>query len=253
MTDYHIHIGQFNDVYYDALEIFSVIESCSEKTGIDKINYSTTSTCRDDVELEKIEEEIAYAESFKSNILKIQPYFWAIPKYAEQEVSIDSAMKSFNYCGFKLHSGAQFWDFSNNVHKNFLFQLFQYADDHRKIILIHTGDNITCKPNHFEEFIKIAPNAKIILAHSNPISETIKMIKSYENVTCDVSFVKNEDILELKNNVKPEKILFGTDFPITAHFNGISSIKDFNLQYINDCKKLKLLDDWSLIYGKSLS
>lgn len=241
MTDYHVHIGQFHNIYYDALEIFSAIESCHKITGVNKIYYSTTSTCRNDVELTKIEEEIAYAESFKSDILKIQPYYWAIPKYAEQEISIEKTIKSFNYCGFKLHSGGQFWDFKNNKHISFLTELFNYANFNNKIILIHTGDNITCKPNHFENFIKQAPNAKIILAHSNPVEETITMLNYYKNVMCDISFVNRENINKLKNSVTKNKILFGTDYPITAFFNNIFSTELLKKQYIEDCKKLRYL------------
>ena len=57
MCDYHIHIGQFNEIYYDALEIFEIIEKVGSQFGINEIHYSSTSSCRDDVELEKVWEE----------------------------------------------------------------------------------------------------------------------------------------------------------------------------------------------------
>lgn len=242
MIDYHVHIGQFHNCYYDALELFSIIESCSEITGINQIFYSTTSTCRNDVELEKIEEEIAYAESFESEILKIQPYFWAIPKYGEQRVSIEKSMKSFNYCGFKLHPGGQFWDFSNDLHRKFLEDLFEYAEKYEKYILIHTGDNTTCKPNFFEDYIKNTSKAKIILAHSNPLEETIQMLEKYENVYCDTAFVSYENIKKIKINIKEDRILFGTDFPITAFFNDSLTKEQLKNDYIKNCDLLKELE-----------
>ena len=67
MTDHHVHIGQFNEIYYDALKLFALIEKLSEKTKITEIRYSSTSSCRDDAELSKVEEEIEYAENFERN------------------------------------------------------------------------------------------------------------------------------------------------------------------------------------------
>ena len=90
MKDYHVHIGQFNELYYDALEIFDVIES----TGlISEVHYSSTSTCRNDVELIGIEEEIEYAQKYESNFLKVKPYLWYIPKYAKENISVQKTTK----------------------------------------------------------------------------------------------------------------------------------------------------------------
>ena len=64
-TDHHIHIGQFNEVYYDALQVFEILDSLAETTGVTRLCYSSTSSCRDDAELVLVEEEIAYAQSYK--------------------------------------------------------------------------------------------------------------------------------------------------------------------------------------------
>ena len=74
MIDYHVHIGQFNEKYFDAHSIFGLIESTSKKTKITEVYYSSTSSCRDDVEFEKVEEEIFYAQSFSSEKLIVKPY-----------------------------------------------------------------------------------------------------------------------------------------------------------------------------------
>ena len=66
MTDYHIHIGQFNEKYYDDLQIFETIEKLSKKTRITTVYFSSTSSCREDVKLSGIEEEINYAQCFNS-------------------------------------------------------------------------------------------------------------------------------------------------------------------------------------------
>lgn len=67
MTDHHVHIGQFNEVYYDALQVFNAIEESAKQNSVTQVYFSSTSSCRDDAELSKIEEETAYALKFKSS------------------------------------------------------------------------------------------------------------------------------------------------------------------------------------------
>ena len=46
LTDYHVHIGQFNEVYYDALELFELIKIIFRgKNGIYYINYFYIGIC----------------------------------------------------------------------------------------------------------------------------------------------------------------------------------------------------------------
>ena len=219
MTDYHVHIGQFNEVYYDALELFELIESVSEQTKITEIRYSSTSSCRDDVELQGVEEEISYAQSFSSNILTAKPYLWFIPKYAEQHISVESAATSFDYCGIKLHPAGQNWDENNPVHLTALHQIFRYADDHKKSVLIHCGTQKCDLPTRFEPFFAEYQNAQVILAHSNPVRETAEMVNKYKNGFCDTACISQKSLNDLKTKINDtNKILFGSDFPVSHYF-----------------------------------
>ncbi len=219
MIDHHIHIGQFNEVYYDALEIFAVIEKLSSETEITEIRYASTSSCRNDVELSGIEEEIAYAQSFKSNTVKVLPYLWFVPKYAEQGISIESAAKTFDYCGIKLHPAAQNWNEENPVHLKALHQIFRWADDNKKSVLIHCGTQGCDIPTRFEQFFREYTKAMIILAHSNPAAETAKLVNRYSNVFCDTACLETENFKKLKMLVQDNrKILFGSDFPISHYY-----------------------------------
>lgn len=217
MTDHHLHIGQFNEVYYDPLEVFNVIESVSSLTGITEGHYSSTSSCRDDVELSKIEEETKYAERFTSDVLKIRPYLWFVPKYAEESISVKSALESFDYCGIKLHPFAQKWIFDNKKHRKALDDLFEIASIKQNdfSILIHCGFGKECRPSRFEEFFRNYPDANVILAHSNPACETLEMLKKYKNVKCDIACTKSDNIQIVLSSGFKDKVLFGTDFPIT--------------------------------------
>lgn len=242
MKDYHVHIGQFNELYYDALEIFDVIES----TGlISEVHYSSTSTCRNDVELIGIEEEIEYAQKYESNFLKVKPYLWFIPKYAEQRISVESATKSFDYCGIKIHPAGQYWEENNSNHLKALHQIFSWADDNKRYVLIHCGPKNYDLPTRFEQFFKEYKNAKIILAHSNPVFETAQMVNKYDNVFCDTACINKESFEQLKKEINDtKKILFGSDFPINNYWNKLlfNKSKSLSKEYKETCTILKNLN-----------
>lgn len=220
MTDHHVHIGQFNEIYYDALELFELIERLVPKTKITEIHYSSTSSCRDDAELSGVEEEIAYAENFESKILVTKPYLWFIPKYAEQGICVQSATQAFDYCGIKLHPAGQNWDEKNTAHLKSLHQIFAWADDNKKSVLIHCGTLPCDIPTRFERFFAEYSNAKVILAHSNPVKETAEMVNKYPNVFSDTACLSKENLTALRQKVtKKEKILFGSDFPVACYFS----------------------------------
>ncbi len=241
MIDYHIHIGQFNEVYYDAYEVFRAIEFSVPKTKVTEIHYSSTSSCRDDVELCKVEEEIAYSQEFSSKSLCVKPYLWYVPKYAEQNISVKFALKAFDYCGVKLHPFAQNWDFSNSKHKKVLEEIFECCIDNNKAILIHCGKDKSCMPNRFEDFFKNFPDTNVILAHSNPVEETVAILEKYKNVKSDIAYTSKENIQKLMNSKVKEKVLFGTDFPITHYFNNRLFNKKISMQeqYLEDCNRIK--------------
>ena len=101
MTDHHVHIGQFNEIYYDPLQVLDAIETVASQTLITEVHYSSTSSCRDDVVLSKIEEEIFYTQQFRSDVLIAKPYLWFVPKYANENISAKSALQGFDYWSMK--------------------------------------------------------------------------------------------------------------------------------------------------------
>lgn len=242
MKDYHVHIGQFNEIYYDAFNIFNAIESSQI---VSEVYYSSTSTCRNDVELIRIEEEIEYAQKYESNFLKVKPYLWYIPKYSDQNISINSALSSFDYCGIKLHPFAHCWNLHNSKHIKTIEEIFAWAHEKEKQILIHCANNNSCLPTRFEQFFAEYTNAKIILAHSNPVSETAQMVNKYNNVFCDTACIQKESFDQLKKEINnTKKILFGSDFPVNNYFNKLLFNKKMSLskEYTETCKIIKNLN-----------
>ena len=237
MTDYHIHIGQFNEVYYDAHEVFEAIEDAGGKYGVGEVRFSSTSSCRDDVELEKIEEETQYALLY-SGKLKIKPYLWFVPIYAEMGISVFSAAKSFDYCGIKLHPAAQKWDFDNPKHKKYIEEIFEWSAQNKKSVLVHSGTIPEDFPTRFVPFAEQFPASTLILAHSNPAKETAEIVNTHENIFCDTAYIEPDRLEKIFSAVHDKsKILFGTDFPLTHYYNLRLFGKSFSLkeEYAADC------------------
>lgn len=133
---------------------------------------------------------------------------------------MEIAAKSFDYCGIKLHPAAQNWDEENQTHLRALHQIFRWADDNKKCVLIHCGTQKCDIPTRFERFFCQYTNATIILAHSNPVAETAEMVNKYDNVFCDTACLEIENFQQLKSLVHDSrKIRFGSDFPVSHYFS----------------------------------
>ena len=83
------------------------------------------------------------------------------------------------------------------------------------LLLIHCGYDDFENPKLFEAYIAKYQNAKVQLAHCKPAEDTIYMLQKYPNTVCDTAFV-SEDVIEqiIKAGFK-NRILYGTDFPIS--------------------------------------
>ena len=114
----------------------------------------------------------------------------------------------------------------------------KYVEENQKFILIHSGLDKDCNPIRFEQYFKDYPNAKVILAHSNPAKSVCKLVNNYKNVYCDTAYITKGNLKYISKNIKDmSKILFGTDFPLTQYFNERLFDKKISLseEYLKDC------------------
>jgi len=246
MTDNHIHFGQFRDIYYDPFEITDIVFS----SGITGMSFSTTSSCKDDVQYVEIENEIKRFLSHVSYPAEtIQAYFWFIPDYINQNISIESAFNDIPYKGIKIHPYAHKWDFENAWHLETLYSIFNYASENNLPVLIHTGYSGVDSADRFERFIKEYVNVKCILAHCRPPDITIKMLSKYSNACCDTAFVSDEEITNIVTTGFKNRIILGSDFPITHFFrtkhpqpgkNSEISLREKYAEDISGWKKMEL-------------
>jgi predicted TIM-barrel fold metal-dependent hydrolase len=215
MTDSHIHIGQYEDVYYDPLEIMDIVMSA----GMEAMCFSTTSSCMENILYPEIENEItAFLSRISYSAETIRPFFWFIPDYINQNITIENAFNVIPYKGIKIHPFAHNWNFDDSRHMETLHNLFDYADRHCLPILIHTGHSEVDRADRFERFIRKYHSTKFILAHCRPLNTTIEMLKKYNNVYCDTAFTTKTELRKIILAGFCKRIIFGSDFPITHFF-----------------------------------
>jgi len=246
MRDNHVHIGQFDNVYYDPLEITEIVMSA----GMEGLSFSSTSSCRSNAQYSEIEKEIAdFLSRMPYTPETILPLFWYNPDYINQNIAVENAFANIPYKGIKIHPYAQNWDFNDKRHMDTLHGLFDYASRHSLPVLIHTGDSGVDNANRFERFMDEYRNAKCILAHCRPLDVTIELLRKYDNVYCDTSFVPIKSIRHIAFSGFKDKIIFGSDFPITHFFkNKYPSHADcspvsLEEQYAEDTADWKTLEE----------
>lgn len=235
MVDYHVHIGQWAEVYFPANWVFDELKA----NGVEEAWFSSTSSCRycresfdviqktlDTSDLPSalelydfIKNEMKEALSYGKSIgLKTVPLYWIVPEFhfsKEVNLSVAKAMEEVPYQGFKLHPRGNHWDLSHKKTYELVDEVFSYANRHNLPILIHCGYDDFENPRFFEEFIAKYQNVMIQLAHCKPVEDTLYMLQTYSNTFCDTSFVPQGVQEQIEVAGFKSRMRYGSDFPIT--------------------------------------
>jgi predicted TIM-barrel fold metal-dependent hydrolase len=208
------------------------------------MHFSSTSSCKVDVKFSEVEKEIKKALLFsrQNNFGPNAPWLWFSPEYIKQGVDIEKAMENIFYFGFKLHPFADNWDFGNKTHMDALHRIFDYTNcDGSMCIVIHTGESGRDSPGRFLPFFAEYPTAAVVLAHGRPACETIKIIRRFPQISCDTAFMPEDAFRQIATAGFSDRILTGSDFPITHYFANHYSGKNVSLaeQYKNDIDQMQ--------------
>jgi hypothetical protein len=255
MIDAHVHIGQFNETWYEpALVIRTILQA-----GVEKVVFSSTTTCGENITYADVEKEIdGLLSIYGYGTQTIKPLLWYRPDYHKQGLGVEKAMRTLPYGGIKIHPRAQNWDPSDKNTISILHELFGYANQNELPILIHTGYDEIDKADKFSRFFPEYPHAKIVLAHCPTIEWAHPLVSSNSNVFVDTAFADPLVIGALVAFGFPSRIVTGSDFPITHHYyrerNEIDEEKDFstqlNIQYLSDLKNFKNHEDTAELFFK---
>jgi predicted TIM-barrel fold metal-dependent hydrolase len=224
MIDNHIHIGQFNEVYYDPIEVIQIVMGA----GMEGLCFSSTTSGKEGIKYSEIEREISHTLAhirWSDEIAR--PFFWYVPDFATQGVTVEKAMRDLPYKGIKLHPLAHHWDLEDEGTAAVLHGLFEYAGHYKLPVLIHTGQNGVDAAGIFSRFFPQYPEVKFILAHCRPLEEAISLLKN-QNVYGDTAFLPSADFVQITEQGLSKKMVLGSDFPITHYFSAKYPEKEGN-------------------------
>lgn len=225
--DYHVHIGQF---YEDYFEPHKVIETLSAN-GVKGCWVSSTTTCMywtngtEKTYLRNhIRDELKEAlETGKSLKFDVKPFYWVNLDEYLQEINkkecklqdyFNSSINEIEYYGIKMHTRFNYWDINDENVIEVFNLVCEYANNHNMPILIHCGPDECDRPDRFENWFKIYPSVKFVLAHMRPVDKTIEMMTKYNNVWTDTAFAPDESVEKVYRSGLGERVLFGTDYPL---------------------------------------
>ena len=122
-----------------------------------------------------------------------------------------------------------------------LTEIFKFADFYNLPIYIHTGCSECDQPLQFERWFKYFPKVEVHLAHCKDPKPIITIFSKYKNIYGDTAFCPSDSYNAICKAGFKERMLFGTDFPITHYFNNHLFGKKISMkeQYLEDCNKIK--------------
>jgi hypothetical protein len=247
MIDAHIHIGQFYEIWYDPEEVIQTVLG----SGVEKLVFSSTSSCKENVQYSEIEKEITpLLGKFGYGSRTIVPLLWYLPEYYNTGLTIEKAMQTLPYGGIKIHPRAQNWDMSDKKILSIADELFDYANRYKLPVLIHTGYDKIDEAENFSRYFSKYPDVKFVLAHCRPPDQVLRLLlhnRHNRNVFFDTAFVPEKDVQIFLLRGLGDQIILGSDFPITHYFNKKQTgiIDTIEEQYKKDIQVIRNLDDFS--------
>lgn len=229
INDFHVHVGQFNDLYFSPDFIRNFLSS----VGVDSFAVSSSSICGHDID--QTLHDIKVIVSLFGE--KAFPVLWITP-----EMLLHNFLKEFLESGIdwkcvKIH-GYHNWTQDNIETAVFLAQALKVP------LMMHTGGQECCEAGQYYSLCKKFPHQLFVLAHSRPCDETIFVMEKCKNVWADTAFTPVEDIVKMVNAGLEDRILWGSDYPILELYYKKQNIRRL---YLEKIEALSQILDKSLI------
>lgn len=208
LIDTHIHVGQFNDLYFSPSAIHELIE----QLDVDYYVVSSTSQCEEDYP--KVLSEMD--ELIRLDGGKVLPMMWITPEALQGNIAwyLESDIK---WRMLKIHPFLNQTEW--NTKKELFEEVLDISREMRMPLLIHTGNEKCCKASLYEQAIKNNPDITFILAHGRPIDSALQIAAIYDNTYIDSAFMPVEHMKMFVDGELSEKLLWGTDMCIPKYFN----------------------------------
>ena len=151
--DFHTHIGQYWNTYYDWHDVFS----CLKASGISGTTCAYLTPKFDDMKTavefhHAVVEEWHAALKFASSInLEVKPLWWADPLVLRSGLSVSDAFFELPFAGIALHPCLHDWTKENS---SLTDAIFEFAKGQDIPLFIHTGLSEDDSPYLFEPWFK---------------------------------------------------------------------------------------------------
>lgn len=224
IADSHIHIGRWYDYFLSPDELYRF----AKIHRITSFAISSTSVCCDDYEsaLKELENVINLTN------INVVPILW-ITSNMVISGAINYFLKSrIDWKCIKIHPkiDGKYWLSENNFEL-----LLSIARNLRCPILIHTGEVEFCYPSEYEKIIHDNADIQFIMAHGRPIDQCVSILQKCSNAYVDTAFMPLNDIIRINNLKLTQRILWGSDFPISYFNNKLF----YNIKYEYRLLRLK--------------
>lgn len=225
MIDIHVHYGQFEEIFFDGIQVISNLE----KIGINQIGLMPLLTKNGD---NIFSSHQILCKMMKMYDNKIIPIFWIHPKTKREDIV--SMLDELPYKILKVHGYLHDW------HKfpKSLYALLNISRKKNIPIMFHTGGRKESYAFSYKTICMNNPDITFILAHSRPVKGTINIMRECQNVYCDISFTSIKDISLLCENGMTNKMLWGTDYPVYSVFNPIIDINQWYHKRVDEVKSV---------------
>lgn len=232
INDSHVHVGQFNENYFSPESVYTFLKS----VGIEYFAVSSSSICGNDIE--KTLEDINYIILLSKH--KALPVLWLTPEIFRYDC-LDFFLKSkIMWKCVKMHG------FHDWTHKE-IEKAVSVAQQLNIPFMMHTGGREWCNAGQYYSLCKNYPHQLFILAHSRPCDETIHIMKNCENTWADTAFTPLNDIVKMVNEGLEDRIIWGSDYPITKLYYKRCSIKKIYLKKIEELSSIIKRDSFMKI------
>lgn len=227
LVDTHIHVGQFNDLYFAPSTIHELIEQ------LDVDYYAVSSTTQCEENYPKVLSEME--ELIRLDGKKVLPIMWITPESLQGNIAwyLESDIK---WCMLKIHPFLNQTEW--NPEGDLFAEVLDIAKELHLPILIHTGNEKCCKADNYEQAVKNNPDITFILAHGRPIESALRIAATCNNAYIDSAFMSVEHMKMLIESGLSEKLLWGTDICIPKHFNHRLDLANYYMEKLNAFRKI---------------
>lgn len=209
--DSHVHIGQFNEVYYSPQ---MVLDACRQ-IGISGIAVSSTTVAEENYP--KVLAE--FKPLLSQTDIHIVPILWVTPRMLLTggiQLFVDSGI---HWQCIKVHNYLQHGAWGEATGP-LMQQVVALAQEMHLPILFHTG-NENCYPADYAPLIQSHPEQVFILAHSRPVDQTIRIMQACPNAWADTAFTPMTDITQMIEAGLIDRMMWGTDLPLMGYYYGV--------------------------------